>query len=81
MKLSEVAKKNKIAGDVKVAIQLHLFYIDLLDEFLSYFSNIPVKFDLYISCVKGADKEYIASHSKTSLKNVNEVIVKICKNR
>ena len=25
-KKEEVAKKNKIAGDVKVAIQLHLFY-------------------------------------------------------
>lgn len=81
MKFSEFTIKNQMTDGVRVAVQLHLFYVDLLDEFLMYFSNIPEKFDLYISCVKGADKEYIESYSKSRLKNANKVVVRICKNR
>lgn len=60
---------------------LHLFYTDLLEEFLDYFQNIPCPFDLYISCVKGADKGKIWQKAKESLKQLNRVDVCICKNR
>jgi predicted HAD superfamily hydrolase len=32
-----------------LAVQLHLYYEDLLDEFVRYLSNIPIPFDLFIS--------------------------------
>lgn len=47
-----------------VAVHLHLYYEDLLDEFISYFSNIPVAFDLYISCQENADLAAIRTKTK-----------------
>lgn len=36
-----------------LAVILHLYYEDLWSEFSSYFDNITVDFDLYVSLVKG----------------------------
>ncbi|MDX2082501.1 MAG: rhamnan synthesis F family protein [Rickettsiales bacterium] len=36
---------------LKVAVHLHLFYLDLLDEFIESLKNIPHKFDLFITLV------------------------------
>lgn len=33
----------------RLAIICHMFYIDMIDEFARYFSNIPFQFDLYIT--------------------------------
>lgn len=63
-----------------VAVHVHLFYTDLLDEFLEYFSNIPRAFDLYISCVKGADVKDIKKRAG-KLGNVRNVTVEIFKNQ
>ena len=51
-----------------VAVHLHLYYVDLLPEFVSYFENIPFPFDLYISCKEDADVGEI----KTGLKNLKQ---------
>lgn len=64
-----------------IAIHLHLFYVDLLDEFLEYFSNIPYEFDLYISCIRGSNIGEIQDRAKKILKNVRKVKVKIFENR
>lgn len=43
---------SRISDDSsKTAVVLHLFYLELLDEIISFLRNIPVKFDLYISVV------------------------------
>ncbi|MBY9077522.1 rhamnan synthesis F family protein [Paenibacillus sp. CGMCC 1.18879] len=34
-----------------VAVVLHLYYLELLDEIVSYLRNIPMQYDLYISVV------------------------------
>ena len=39
--------KNKC----KIAVQVHLFYEDLMNDIIKKTNNIPVKFDLYISIV------------------------------
>lgn len=39
--------KNKKFG--KIAVIIHLFYIELLDEFIIHLKNIPYAFDIYIS--------------------------------
>lgn len=44
----------------KIAIVAHLFYDDLIEEFISYFRNIPFLFDIYVSTTKEA-KNYIYS--------------------
>lgn len=40
---------------VKTAVIVHLFYLELFDEIMSYLKNVPEKFDLYISVVSLAD--------------------------
>ena len=35
----------------KIAIQVHLFYLDLIEDIINKTNNIPVKFDLYISII------------------------------
>ncbi|MBR4667571.1 MAG: hypothetical protein IKO76_02300 [Butyrivibrio sp.] len=66
--------------NASIAVQLHLFYIDLLDEFKEYLSNIPFKFDLYVSVQEGTDLDDITSLFKT-LKNAQDVIVRETQNR
>ncbi|MCM1237677.1 MAG: hypothetical protein NC489_47040 [Ruminococcus flavefaciens] len=65
----------------KIAVHLHLFYIDLLEEFLEYFSNIPYMFDLYISCVSPESVVKIRNKSQEVLKNANKIEVRVFKNR
>lgn len=64
-----------------IAVHLHLFYVDLLEEFLEYFSNIPFEFDLYISCIQGSNTTEIYNKATVALPNANKVTVKIFKNR
>lgn len=65
LNLKEAKKQAKDKKDqVDVAVHLHLYYEDLLDEFISYFSNIPVAFDLYISCQENADLAAIRTKTK-----------------
>lgn len=45
--------------DKKIAIHLHLFYVDLLDEFINYLNNMPYSFDLFISTRESEDIESI----------------------
>ena len=44
-------KHLKEIANLKVAVHLHLYYIDLLDEFIENLKNIPINFDLYITLV------------------------------
>ena len=39
-----------------IAIQAHIFYIDLFEEMMSRINNVPVKFDLYITTTSYMDK-------------------------
>ena len=59
-----------------IAVHLHLYYRDLLEEMLGYIDRIPFAFDLYISCQKGEDVEEISDLSKERLRNVSSVTVR-----
>lgn len=48
---SPVFLQNKIKENRSIAVVVHLFYLELLDEIMSYLKNIPRKFDLFISVV------------------------------
>lgn len=63
-----------------IAVHLHLYYEDLLEEFCGYLDHITEPFDLYISCKEGADMEKIR-HSAQRISNVKTVIVRETQNR
>ncbi len=81
-RLKQEAKQRENAADKRptVAVHLHLFYMDLLPEFIQYFSNIPCKFDLYISCQPDADVAAIKAKTK-ELKQVGVVDIRKLQNR
>ena len=47
----QVYKLKALRSKSKIAIQVHLFYEDLIEEIINKTNNIPVKFDLYISII------------------------------
>jgi lipopolysaccharide biosynthesis protein/protein-L-isoaspartate O-methyltransferase len=44
------ARERKVP---KIAVVLHLFYWDLVDELADYVSNVPFPFDLYVTATEG----------------------------
>lgn len=62
-----------------IAIHLHLYYKDLLEEMITYLNNMPFSFDLYVSVVDEVDNNYIISRLKT-IHKVRHVTVQITKN-
>ena len=76
----EISQKPGKEGKTEIGVHLHLYYEDLLDEFCDYFNNIPEKFDIYISCKKGADMAAIRARAE-QIRNVGKVTVKEAQNR
>ena len=78
----KAAEKEAKQGEREpsIAVHLHLFYVDLLPEFVSYFANMPYKFDLYISCREDADQAAIKSGLK-ELKQIRTVDIRPLPNR
>ena len=54
----------------KIAVQVHLFYLDLIKDIINKTNNIPVKFDLYITIIYPEKynqiKNYIKQFSKAN---------------
>lgn len=67
-------------GDKRIAIHVHLYYVDLLDEFIGYLNNMPYSFDLFISCRESSNVKLIHEKSK-QIPSVQKVIVKEHPNR
>lgn len=63
-----------------VAVQAHIFYIDLLIEIINKTNNIPVKFDLYISTDTKRKKKLIQKYTNIYSK-ANNVFIKIFENK
>lgn len=64
----------------KIAIQAHIFYLDLLDEMAAHCANMPYKFDALISIVdeNACDKVRDAFEK---IPNAEQVIVRVVPNR
>ncbi|MEI6697062.1 MAG: rhamnan synthesis F family protein [Bacteroidota bacterium] len=41
-----------VPNKLKIAIICHLYYLELADEFISYFRNMPIPYDLYLTTTK-----------------------------
>ena len=61
---------EELKNKCKVAIQIHLFYKDLINDVINKTNNIPVKFDLYITITSGKKindlEKYIKKFSKAN---------------
>lgn len=64
-----------------IGVHLHLYYVDLSDEFIKRLSSIPVKFDLFISIPKGKySTGEISSHFSNELKLLNKLEIRETEN-
>ena len=67
---------SKLEKGVKIAVQAHVFYEELIDEMIFAINNIPFKFDLYISTDTFKKKKIIENHIKGKTKaNFYEIMV------
>ena len=64
----------------KIAIQAHIFYLDLLDEMATYCANMPYKFDALISIVDGSAADKVRNTFK-KIPNVEKCVVRVVPNR
>ena len=62
--------------NVKIAVQAHVFYEDLIKEMIDKINNIPFKFDLYISTDTIQKKNIIENYVKKNTKaNHYEILI------
>jgi lipopolysaccharide biosynthesis protein/glycosyltransferase involved in cell wall biosynthesis len=76
-----IAETDKIPSTLKIAVHLHLFYPDMLDQCVKYLNNIPVRFDLYVSITEKNDRDEIAEFLQSHINLLNKVILKKVSNR
>ncbi len=68
--------------DIRIAIQFHIFFIDLLDEVHLYLNNILLPFDLFISTNNREKKDVINNYFENhKLNSVNNISVEVLENR
>lgn len=65
----------------RIAVHLHLFYLDLLDEFLERLRLIPQEFDLFISIASNKDVERVEQQVLAARTNAQKVIIEPVPNR
>ncbi len=63
----------------RIAIHAHVYYIDLMDEFISYFNNMPYSFDLFVS-VANEDNIRIVEEKCKNISKLSHLVVKKCQN-
>lgn len=66
--------------DLSIGIQLHLYYIDILEDYLHFFKNISGKFTLYISLIDHSKKSYVEEILSEKFPNI-PAKVKVFENR
>jgi len=71
---------SNLMNNCLLAVQAHIFYIDLLNEIINKINNIPVKFDLYISTNTRKKVELIKTYTNKYSK-ANNVYVKFFENK
>ncbi|WP_131800189.1 rhamnan synthesis F family protein [Methylobacterium indicum] len=64
----------------RIAIHLHLFYVDLIEDFCDAFANIPFDFDLHVTTCSEINLQFIARVFSDRLHNC-QVKVDVIENR
>ena len=65
----------------KIAIQLHLYYIDLINDFAEYLEKMPFAFDLLVSIVDADKQAYVEDFFRKRDMRADEIIVRVVPNR
>ncbi|MCX7897481.1 MAG: glycoside hydrolase family 99-like domain-containing protein [Rhodocyclaceae bacterium] len=65
----------------RIAVHLHLYYLDLFDECVAYLGNVPRPFDLYVSTSMSADAAALASRFRERLPHAGKIVVENTINR
>lgn len=79
--LIKAAQQFDFAGaKPKIAVQIHLYWIDLIDEILAYLDNIPFEFDCFISTDTDSKAGIIADEFKSKCRAIN-IKVEVFENR
>lgn len=71
--------KKECPAKFSVAVQIHLFFVDTIDEIIKNINLIPCPFDCYISTDTEEKKELIAQ--KFNLCNARNVTVEVLENK
>lgn len=71
---------KKLKDRCKIAIQVHVFYEELINEIINKTNNVPVKYDLYISTNSQYKKNIIEQYIKVNSK-ANNYEIKIIQNK
>lgn len=79
--ISLLDTKISALKEKKIAVHLHLFYQDLLEEFVHYIKNIPYEFDLFLSCRQGDNLEVIEEYCKNQLSEMQKIRIEAVRNQ
>ena len=72
---------NKDIHKLKIAIHIHLYYIDMLNIFINYLQESPINFDLFISVISEDNKNICLQNiNNISLQKLNKLYVKKVQN-
>lgn len=74
-KVKKRKNNKKFDSKPKISVHLHLFYMSLTDEFISYLKNIPIDFDLFVTVNKNNLLESDIEKIKTNFKNTKILIL------
>ncbi len=72
--------ENKSEFSAKIAIQIHCFYIDTLDDIVANLNFIPLVFDCYVS-TDTSEKQKIITEELKLIKNLNKLCVEVFTNK
>lgn len=67
--------------DISIAIHLHLYYPELLPEFVSRLNQMPCRYDLYVSVREGTAIAELKNLLQRELPNVVQVVIESVPNR
>ena len=67
---------QKLTNKCKIAVQIHLFYEDLIEDIINKTNNIPVKFDLYFTITSQNIYKLLDNYIKNySVANFYEILI------
>ncbi|QIZ46005.1 rhamnan synthesis F family protein [Dickeya zeae] len=82
LKIFDPYNEVAVAGNVKIAAVLHVYYAEMIDEMMGYIENIPISYDLYISTASEENKNVIEKYLKEKPNRAQKICVRVVeKNR
>lgn len=78
----EITTSPKTYLGKTIAVHIHVFYVNLIPEFVQYLHNIPTKFDLFLSIPEDVNaNENIVQESFAAIENIDNIYIKRTPNK